>query len=127
MSLYQRLSYRMWFVTAGTLAGAGKTFAQVNTDFGGAIPAIPGTPEAITGNDARDIILRILAFVLDFLALIAVIYIIIAGIRLIVSQGEEEQMTKSKKTIIYVIVGLLVILFARVIVSFFTETVPEQI
>ncbi len=127
MSTLQRLTYRMWLVTSGISAGllAGSSKALAN--FGGDIPAIPGTPEAISGGDARTVILRIMAFVLDFLALIAVVFIVIAGIRLIVSQGEEEQKNKAKKTIIYVIVGLIVVLFARVIVSFFTETVPNEI
>ena len=73
----------------------------------------------------RSIILKVLTFVLNFLALLAVIFIIIAGIRLIVSQGEDEAKEKAKKTILYVIIGLVVILFARVIVSLFTTTLSN--
>jgi hypothetical protein len=36
---------------------------------------------------------------------------------LIVSQGEEGQKEKAKKTILYAVIGLLVVLFARVIVA----------
>ncbi len=56
--------------------------------------------------------------VLDFILIIAVIYIIFAGIRLIVSGGEEGEKDKAKQTIIYVIIGIIVVLFARVIVTF---------
>jgi hypothetical protein len=80
--------------------------------------AIPVGPDP--NIDPKDLIVRVLLFVLDFVSLIAIIFIVIAGIRLIVSQGSEEQKNKAKKTIVYVIVGLLVILFARVIVSFVT-------
>ena len=71
--------------------------------------------------DIRVIILNVLAFSLDFLALIALIAIIIAGILLIVSGGSDEQKDRAKKIIIYVVIGLLVILFARLIVSFFVS------
>ncbi len=66
----------------------------------------------------KNLIVRIILIVLDFITLIAVIYVIIAGIRLIVSGGDEGEKDKAKKTIIYVIVGIIVILFARVLVSF---------
>ncbi|MDB4978673.1 MAG: conserved rane protein of unknown function [Candidatus Peribacteria bacterium] len=87
---------------------------------------IPGIPPCSTTGPAgiKETIVKILTFVLDLMGLIAVIFIIIAGIRLIVSQGEEEQREKAKKTILYVVIGLIVILFARVIVGFVTGTVP---
>ncbi len=125
MSTLQRFTYGAWFTLMGAAMPISKALG--NGSFGGDIPAVPGTPTAVNGGDARDIILRIMRFVLDFLALIAVVFIIIAGIRLIVSQGSDEQKDKAKKTILYVIVGLIVVLFARVIVSFFTETVPNEI
>jgi type IV secretory pathway VirB2 component (pilin) len=116
MSTFERLSYRATMATlafASTVTGA---FAQ----FAGSVPDI-GTPNP-GGGDIRTAILNVLKFVLTFLALLAIIFIVVAGIRLIVSQGEEEQKEKAKKTILYVIIGLIVILFARVIVGFFTCT-----
>ncbi len=76
--------------------------------------------------EPREAIANALQFVLNFLALIAVIYIVIAGIRLIVSQGEEEQREKAKQTILYVVIGLIVVLLAKVIVNF-ALSVPEDI
>ncbi len=59
--------------------------------------------------------------------LVAVIMIIVAGIFLIASLGNEEAKNKAKNIVKYVAIGLLVILFARVIVSFFTIVLPQQI
>lgn len=112
---------RFWISTSFAAASIAAGIPQVLATFGGPIPAIPGT---VSGNDTqgvRDAILRALEVVLNFLALIAIIFIVVAGIRLIVSQGEEEQKEKAKKTILYVIIGLIIILFARVIVGFFTS------
>lgn len=107
---YALMSFSMWISRA------------VADEFGGPIPDIPGTPAPGEGSEGiRDVILNALEVVLNFLALAAVIFIIIAGIRLIVSQGNEEQRDKAKKTILYVVIGLIIILFARVIVGFFTD------
>lgn len=123
MSVLQRASYRAWF----TLMTAATPFAKAAAQgFGGPLPDIPGTPSP-GGSDIREVILRILSFVLNFLALVAVIFIIVAGIRLIVSQGDDTQKDTAKKTILYVILGLIVVLFARIIVAFFTETVPAEL
>jgi len=99
-------------------------FAQA--DFGGT-PDIGGLPDASDPDDIRETIITILAAILNFLALIAVVVIIIAGIRLIVSQGEDEQKEKAKKTILYAIIGLVVVLFARVIVSLVTVYLADQV
>ncbi len=85
----------------------------------GTVPDIGG------GTDAGDIrlkILDILKKVLSFMALIAVVFIVIAGIRLVVSQGEETEKDKAKKTIFFVIIGLVIILLAQAIVDFVAST-----
>jgi type IV secretory pathway VirB2 component (pilin) len=99
-----------------------QAFAQ---SFAGPIPSIPGTPDS--AGDPRNAIIQIVRYVLNFLALIAVIVIIIAGIRLILSQGEEEPKEKAKKTILYAIIGLIIVLFARVIVALITEELPANL
>ena len=66
----------------------------------------------------RNVILTLLYQVLNFLALAAVVVIIIAGLILIFSFGEDSKKDTAKKTIIYTIIGLLVILLARAVVSF---------
>ena len=44
--------------------------------------------------------------------------IVIAGIMLVISGGDEQQKDKAKKIIIYTIVGMLVIGFASAFVGF---------
>lgn len=87
--------------------------------FGGDLPDIEGTPEGGSGA-TRDSIVQVINFVLTFLALIAVIFVIYGGFRILAAGGNEENVTKGRKTILYAIIGLLVIFFARVIVGFFT-------
>ena len=96
--------------------------------FGGPIPNLPGTAQpGADANSVRVVVIKVLIAVLNFLALIAVIVVVIAGIRLIVSQGEDDAKDKAKKTIIYALVGLVVVLFARVIVSLVTGYLAGQV
>lgn len=117
MSLLQNFYFRTGVIISGVVTGVPAALAQF-----GPLPPTPG-PTAADEGSIRNVIIQILNFVLNFLALVAVIVIIIAGIRLIVSQGEEEAKEKAKKTIIYVIAGLIVILLAKVIVNFVTTII----
>lgn len=128
MTSFERLSFRSFLVASSMLSGISQVFAA-GKPIGGDLPDIGGVDPGTSGNteSIRKVIISVLTTILNFLALLAVIFIVIAGIRLIVSQGEEEQKEKAKKTILYVIIGLIVILFARVIVSFFTKDAAQVI
>ena len=102
----------MAFATSMFLAGQ----AWANNGLFGPTPSI-GSQQNIRST-AIDVIKK----VLNFMALIAVIFIVIAGIRLVISQGEEGEKDKAKKTIIYVVVGLIVVLLAKVVVSWVTSS-----
>ncbi|MBI1812482.1 hypothetical protein HY285_01655 [Candidatus Peregrinibacteria bacterium] len=117
MSTLSKCYYRSTFIIMSAVTGSGTALAS-------GIGPLPATPGPGSGDPAalRALIVRLLQLVLSFLALAAVVFIIIAGIRLIVSQGEEEQKNKAKKTIIYVVIGLIVVLFAKVIVNFISTT-----
>ena len=79
----------------------------------------PATPSGLSGDaDLVNVITTIITKVLDFVLILAVAFVVYAGIRLIVSGGDESAKDSAKKTIIYVIVGIIVVLLARVIVVF---------
>ena len=84
-------------------------------DLFGDVPAIGGSDDIET--TVTDIIIKILSL----MALVAVVIIVIAGIRLVISQGEQEAVEKSKKTILYAVIGLIIILLAQAIVQFIAD------
>lgn len=102
--------------TAALMMRASSALAQ----FAGPTPDVGGLPDAASPDDFRTVISNILSTVLNFLALVAVVVIVIAGIRMILSQGDEDAMGTAKKTIFYALIGLVIVLFARVIVGFVT-------
>ncbi len=88
-------------------------FVEKAFAFGGAVPgSLPGSP------DIRTTVVTILNMALNLLGLLAAVVIVIAGIRLIFSAGDETGKESAKKTILYAVVGLLIVLFAKAIVTF---------
>ncbi|MEI8338696.1 MAG: pilin [bacterium] len=61
---------------------------------------------------------NVLSIVFGVAAVIAVLMIVIAGFRFIVGQGNPEETSKAKNTILYAIIGLFVSLSAQAIVAF---------
>lgn len=80
---------------------------------GGGGPGSNATPEpliTIVMNSVRNLMM--------YLALLAVVMIIYAGIMMIVNIGSDEQYEKSKGLIVRVLIGLTIILFSYFIVDF---------
>lgn len=74
-----------------------------------------GLPTVNAGSNQLNDILRI-AFAV--LAALAVLFIVIAGFRMIIAQGNPQEVSKAKSTIVYALAGLLVALLAEAFVAF---------
>lgn len=82
------------------------------------INAASGLGGIVAATSITDLILKIINFILNLVLIVAVLAIIIAGIYLITSNGDEGQKDKAKKIIFYVIAGIILILLSKVIVLF---------
>jgi hypothetical protein len=67
-------------------------------------------------------IINVLSWVIG---VVSVIMIIVGGFRYIISSGDSGQVTSAKNTIMYAIVGLVIVLFAQVIVRFVIGSVTK--
>ena len=70
--------------------------------------------------DVATLVINILSWVVGILS---VIMIIIAGFRYVTSGGKNESVTGAKNTILYAIVGLVIVALAQVIVRFVLSNV----
>jgi type IV secretion system pilin len=59
---------------------------------------------------------RVVAFLVSFIAIMAIIFIIIGGFRLAFSQGNTEAVTAGRKTITWAIIGLVIALLSFAII-----------
>lgn len=73
----------------------------------------------IHGGSLRTTIANIVNKILTYVALIAVIMIIIAGLYLILSLGSDSAKETAKKIVLYTMIGLILILIAKALVMFF--------
>jgi|SRR3989344_4612035 len=66
----------------------------------------------------NNILKRVINIISIIVGVVAVIMIIIGGFRYIVSGGTQEKVTSAKNTILYGLIGLIIVALAQVIVRF---------
>ena len=75
-----------------------------------------------TGSEDTDSLLNTIVTIVNVLlglvGIVAAIYLVLGGVRYVMSEGEENQTEKAKKTIIYALIGLIVIGLSAVLVNF---------
>ena len=81
-----------------------------------------------TGDDSFSFIVRRIINIFSIVVgAVSVIMIIIGGFRYIISGGDSSGVSGAKNTILYAIVGLIIVLFAQVIIRFIlTNAVPAS-
>lgn len=77
-----------------------------------------GLNDMETERTASQYVQDVVLYLLTFVTLVAVIYIIYAGVQILTWNGDEEKLKKSKQIIIYVAIGLAVIWLAWPITRF---------
>ena len=93
---------------AAAASGSGSGYGTVTQIDGG------GTTDV----DLKERIMTIINWVLGIIALVCVIVIIIGGIQYMTSTGDPGKVKKAKDTILYAIIGLIIIILAAAIVNF---------
>ncbi len=77
------------------------------------------TKTADTQNTSVDTLIRnVINILLWAIGIVSVIMIIIGGIRYATSNGDSNQVTAAKNTIMYAVIGLVIAIFAYAIVYF---------
>ncbi len=78
-----------------------------------------GTPTSLFGTDGQGGLFQTIVNIMLFLVgAIAVIMLILGGIRYVVSGGDQNQVTGAKNTILYAVIGIVVAILAYAVVNF---------
>ena len=64
--------------------------------------------------------------ILYIVGIIAVIMLIIGGIKYVISGGDSKKVTDAKNTVLYAIIGLVIAVFAYAIVNFVISSLPSS-
>lgn len=70
------------------------------------------------GQATQGTVQHILTIVLSVLAALAILFVVIGGIRYTVSSGDPQATAKAKNTIIMALVGLIIVIAAQALVAF---------
>ncbi len=74
--------------------------------------------EATGGNSANGLIQDVISTLIFVVGIIAVIMIIVGGIKYVTSNGDSSKVTSAKNTVLYSVIGLVVAILAFAIVNF---------
>lgn len=81
-----------------------------------------GTSCKSGGGDAADAFNKVIKLIINTISLVvgivAVVMIIIGGMRYITSSGSDSNVTSAKNTILYAVIGLIIVAMAQVIIRF---------
>lgn len=79
----------------------------------------PGIIRSLSGGtgDFRGIVLTIVNFFLGFLGLLALVMVIYGGFLYVSSAGNEENVNKAKKILLYAVIGIVVIIASFALVN----------
>lgn len=70
-----------------------------------------------TTESASTFVTNLVLNLLRFITLIAVVYVLWAGFQIMIGSGDDEKMKKGRKTIVYVLIGIVIMWLAYAIVS----------
>jgi len=90
-----------------------------NLDLSGTATSCPTE----TGTSFTDIIKKIINILSVLIGAIAVVMIIIGGFRYVTSAGNPESTKGARNTIVYAIIGLVIVALAQIIVHFVLNSV----
>ena len=83
-----------------------------------------GCPSDLFGNTG--VFKQITNTILYIVGIIAVVMLIIGGIKYVVSGGDSKKVTDAKNTVLYAIIGLVIAFLAFAIVNFVITALPSS-
>jgi len=85
-------------------------------------PQTGAAPNAAAQGTLGQNVTSIINFFLGLLGLVAVAFLIYAGVLMVTAGGNDEQIGKAKKVITFAVIGIVIILLSYTIVTFVTST-----
>lgn len=84
----------------------------------GDIPILnPRKPGTVNADTPKQIVVNVITYALWFLGALAFVFVIYGGILYLTSGGDSDKTKKARDTLLYAIIGVIVIVLALVIVA----------
>ena len=86
----------------------------------------PNAPGTGAQSDVNNLVGKIINIFSVVVGIVAVIMIIVGGFKFITSGGDSGKVTSARNTIVYAIIGLVVVALAQVIVKYVLINIPAS-
>lgn len=103
-----------------TMAGA----SAITLQEGAQAAQCDGCPANLFGETG--VFRQVTNVILYIVGIVAVIMLIVGGIRYVISGGDSKKVTDAKNTVLYAIIGLVICFFAFAIVNFVISSLPSD-
>lgn len=128
-SLLLLIGINLGLVSLGPVAYAQSGQADINAGLCAGANLDINNPDCVGGTDATTKINNLIKAIINLLSIVvgvvAVIMIIIGGLRYITSGGSDTGVTSAKNTILYAIIGLIIVALAQLLVRFVLRQVTS--
>ena len=92
--------------------------------FAASLPSV--TPVTPSGDlSIESVLSTVIYWILGLSGGVAVLFLILGGIQYITSSGNKDKAEKAKQTILYAVIGLIVIALSFVIVAFVSQNIGK--
>lgn len=113
------MSLGLVFMFGAVFLPASPAFAQSKEDVCQGVSAAGGScSQAGASTTVNDVIAVVVNILSALVGIVAVIMIVIGGFKYVTSGGESSNIQSAKNTIMYAIVGLIIVALAQVITGF---------
>ena len=123
-TLPQKIAQIATGISAAFVLAAGKVFqvmALSSVEEGAAAARADGMPAELIGDNG--VFTRITNTLLMIIGVVAVVMLLLGGLRYITSGGDSKKVTDAKNTILYAIIGLVICVLSYAIVNFVLKTI----
>lgn len=111
-------------ITVAVVAISASSVSALTLQEGAEAARCDGCPSDLFGDNG--IFKRITNTMLYIIGIIAVVMLIIGGIRYVTSGGDAKKVTDAKNTVLYAIIGLVISFLAYAIVNFVISALPSS-
>ncbi len=114
-------------LTLSGLIATGLSTTPVAADTRGTVKegvtGVGGGEAGNDGNQVKEVIKNVIGILSFLVGLVAVLMIVIAGFRFVTSNGDSNNVSSAKNTIIYAVIGIVVTVMAYAIVNFIIDNI----
>ena len=121
LSLFLCSSVFLFFSFSQTAQAALKPIQDLINRFTGG-----GEQYFVGPTPVAEIVVNVITWMMSIIGVIAVAFIIYGGIMYATSAGNEQQIERAKKILLYAIIGLVIAIMALVIATLVTRVVQEK-